>query len=214
VLANLFMHYAFDMWMDREYPSVWFERYADDVVVHCVTERQAREVLASVEDRMVEVGLRLHPDKTRIVYCKDDFRPGGFENTSFTFLGFTFQPRSVRSKDGRKYVSFRPAISKDALKKISGVVRSWRLHRRTRLTFAELAGEINSVVGGWMRYYGAFYRSELHPLLQRINAYVVRWIRRKYKRLQGKRKAYRCLQRTVEAYPRMFVHWQWVPSVW
>ena len=189
VLANLFMHYAFDAWLAREYPGVWFERYADDAVVHCVTERQAREVLAVIADRMVEVGLRLHPDKTRIVYCKDAQRRGEFEHTAFTFLGFTFRARKARGKDGSGYTAFLPAISKDALSKISAEVRSWRLHTRTTLTFAELARRINPIVRGWMQYYGALYRGALRPLLESINAYLMRWIRKKYRRLRGFKKA-------------------------
>src|SRR5512144_38222 len=109
VLANLFMHYAFDMFLVREFPTVQFERYADDAVVHCVSERQARTVWAALSARMAEVGLRLHPDKTRIVYCRDDNRPGSYEHTSFTFLGYEFRPRSVRSKHGEMFTAFAPA---------------------------------------------------------------------------------------------------------
>ena len=149
VLANLFMHYAFDTWLAREFPAVQFERYADDAVVHCVTERQARLVLAALGDRMEEVGLRLHPEKTRIVYCKDKWRRGSYEHTSFTFLGFTFRPRAAQGQGAaRCSPEFLPAISKDALKKISREVRSWRLHRQIGLTFAELARRINPVVRG------------------------------------------------------------------
>jgi group II intron reverse transcriptase/maturase len=214
VLANLFMHYAFDAWLAQEYPAVWFERYADDAVVHCVTERQAREVVAALGDRMEQVGLRLHPAKTKIVYCKDSMRRGSYEHTSFTFLGFTFRPRAARRKDGSKYTRFLPAISKDALKKISGEVRSWRLHRKVNYTFAGLATMINPIVAGWIQYYGRFRRSALSPLLARINAYLVRWIRKKYKRLQGAHTAHRKLREITLRYPRMFAHWQWVPSAW
>ena len=210
VLANLFMHYAFDTWITREYPTVWFERYADDVVVHCVSESRAREMHTAIADRMVDVGLELHPDKTRIVYCKDDRRRGEYDATSFTFLGFTFRPRTARGNDGRTFVSFLPAISKDAMKKISGQVRSWRLHRWTTATFTDLARKVNPIVSGWMRYYGRFYRSALYPLLQRINAYLVRWIRKKHKRLQALRKAISSMKRIVQAYPHMFAHWRWV----
>jgi RNA-directed DNA polymerase len=143
VLANLFMHYAFDAWLARTFPGIQFERYADDAVVHCVSERQARQVLAALENRMEDVGLRLHPDKTRIVYCKDGKRRGSAEHTSFTFLGFAFRARKARGRNGRFFTSFLPAISKDALKKISSEVRSWRLHMRIHLTFAELARQIN-----------------------------------------------------------------------
>ena len=214
VLANLFMHYAFDAWLAREYPGVWFERYADDAVVHCVTQRQAREVLAALKNRMEQVGLHLHPGKTRIVYCKDTVRRLGYKQISFTFLGFTFRPRAARRKDGSKYTRFLPAISKDALKKISGEVRSWRLHRKVNYTFAGLATMINPVVAGWVQYYGRFRRSAMYPLLARINAYLVRWIRKKHRRLQGAHKANRKLREITERYPRLFAHWQWVASAW
>ena len=124
VIANLFMHYAFDLWLGREFPAVEFERYADDAVIHCVSEYQARKVLAALHERMAEVGLALHPDKTRIVYCKDSNRRGSSEHTSFTFLGFTFRPRWARRRDGVQFTAFLPAISKNALKKISAEVRS------------------------------------------------------------------------------------------
>jgi RNA-directed DNA polymerase len=217
VLANLFLHYAFDMWMVREFPGVRFERYVDDAVVHCVSERQARQVLAALQDRMAEVGLRLHPDKTRVVYCKDGNRSGDYEHTSFTFLGFTFRPRQAQDKVGRSFLSFIPAISKDALKKISAEVRSWRLHRRTGHTFADLARMINPIVRGWMNYYGAFYRSALHGLLARINAYLMRWVRKKYRRYRGRKASQQAWARVTKQYPRFMAHWAWttaVPAVW
>ena len=211
VLANLFLHYAFDTWMAREYPNIWFERYADDAVLHCVTEAQAREVLAALSDRMVEVGLRLHPDKTRIVYCKDGLRRGSYEHETFTFLGYTFRARKNRSRRGNLFLAFDPAISKDALNKISREVRSWHLHIRTDLTFNELARRVNPKVAGWINYYGRFRPWELIPFLMRINAYLVRWIRKKYKRLAAKRKALAKLQEIAQRYPRMFAHWRLTP---
>jgi group II intron reverse transcriptase/maturase len=217
VLANLFLHYAFDMWLVREFPTVRFERYVDDAVIHCVSERQACQVLAALQDRMVEVGLRLHPDKTRIVYCKDGTRRGDYEHTSFTFLGFTFRARRARDKNGRKFLSFTPAISKDALNKTGREVRSWRLHRRSGATFADLARMVNPIVRGWMNYYGAFYRSALYPLLTRINAYLMRWVRTKYRRYRSRRAFQPAWQRVTNQYPRFFAHWQWnttVPAVW
>lgn len=191
-LANLFLHYAFDSWMTREFPGVAFERYVDDAVVHCVSEAQAHHVVAAIAERMEQVGLRLHPDKTKVVYCKDGKRRGSYEHTAFTFLGFTFQQRRARNRQGKKFNSFLPAISKDALKKISTEVRSWRLHNRTGHTFKDLSRHTNPIVAGWMQYYGAFYRSALYPVLSRINAYLVCWIRKKYKRLRAKKKAMKC----------------------
>jgi RNA-directed DNA polymerase len=213
LLANLFLHYAFDVWMAREFPTVPFERYVDDVVVHCVSERQAHKVLAAIDARMEQVGLRLHPDKTRIVYCQDGRRRGSHEHTSFTFLGYEFRQRAARNKHGQRFSAFLPAISKQALTKISAEVRSWRLHHRTGHTFADLAREINPIVRGWMQYYGAFYRSALYQLLSRINAYLVRWIRKKYKRLRAEKKAIECWRGITVRYPRLLAHWEWVPSV-
>ena len=148
VLANLFLHYAFDAWMAREFPDVPFERYVDDAVVHCVSEAQARKVVEAIAERMVKVGLRLHPDQTRIVYCKDSNRRGSAPWTAFTFLGYTFQPRGSRNRRGKVFTCFLPAISKDALRKINRRVRSWRVHLRTGLTFGQLAREINPIVRG------------------------------------------------------------------
>jgi RNA-directed DNA polymerase len=214
ILANLFLHYAFDQWMVREFPAIPFERYADDVVVHCVTERQAHHVRQKIADRMTEVGLRLHPDKTKIVYCKDGKRKLDYEHTSFTFLGFTFQARAARSRHGGNFTSFLPAISKDAQKKISGEVRRWRLHHQIGLDFTEVARRFNPIVRGWMQYYGAFYRSALQSLLQRINTYLMRWIRAKYKRLRPFKKAHACWKRIIHQHPRLFAHWAWAPRFW
>jgi hypothetical protein len=151
-----------------------FERYADDAVAHCRSQRQAEYVRKAIEDRMEQVGLRLHPTKTKIVYCKDGKRRGSYEHTSFTYLGFTFRARAARAKNGKKFTSFLPAISTDALNKISGEVRRWRLHRRVPLTIGEIARWINPIVRGWAQYYGAFYRSALCPLLARISTQLVR----------------------------------------
>jgi RNA-directed DNA polymerase len=145
--------------MAREYPTVPFERYADDAVVHCVTNGQANRLLVAIRDRMAEVGLRLHPAKAKIVYCKDGKRRFDHEHTEFTFLGFTFRARGARGKNGETFTSFLPAMSKDAWKKVSGEIRQWRLHLRAGHTLGELARQINPVVRGWMQYYGAFYKN-------------------------------------------------------
>ncbi|MET9915092.1 group II intron reverse transcriptase/maturase [Streptomyces sp. NPDC006476] len=208
VLANLFLHYAFDTWMVREFPAVWFERYADDAVLHCVSESEARQVLAALTDRMAEVGLHLHPAKPRIVYCQNGRRQRSYEHTSFTFLGYTFRARRSRNRHGVQFLSFDPAVSKDALKKMGREVRSWRLHTRSDLSFHELARRINPVVAGWLNYYGRFRPWELRTLVMRINAYLVRWIRQKYKRLAAKRKAHAKLVEIAQRYPRMFAHWR------
>ena len=214
VLANLFLHYAFDMWMARKFPAVPFERYVDDAVVHCRSEKQARMIRAALEERMGQVGLSLHPDKTRLVYCKDAIRRGSAEHVSFDFLGFTFRARGARTRHGRVFTGFGPAISKDALNKISAEVRSWRLHQHSEWTFGQLARWINPIVRGWMQYYGAFYRSALYPLLQRINGYLMRWLRKKYKRLRKFKKAHEAWGRVTAQYPLWFAHWKWTTAHW
>jgi RNA-directed DNA polymerase len=211
VLANLFMHYAFDTWLEREFPLVRFERYADDAVIHCVSEFQARKVLAAVRERMAGVGLELHPDKTKIVYCKDSNRRGSAEHTSFTFLGYTFRPRRARRKDGVQFTSFLPAISKEALKKISAEVRSWRLHRRVTTDSAGIARQVNPKIRGWMNYYGKFCRSALYPLLRRINTYLLRWLMSKYKKFRTWKKAQQAWTSVATTRPQYFAHWTWVP---
>jgi RNA-directed DNA polymerase len=212
VLANLFLHYAFDVWMGREFPGVLFERYVDDVVVHCRTRAQAEEVRRAIAARMEQVGLCLHPSKTKIVYCQDGRRRDSYEDTSFTFLGFTFRQRRARGKKGERFSGFVPAVSKDALKKIGAEVRSWRMHLRTGHTLEQLADWANPRVRGWMQYYGAFYRSALYPLLARINTYLVRWLRYKYKRLKTLKRTRQSWDGIIVRFPRLFAHWQWV--VW
>ena len=179
-------------------------------MIHCVSEYQARKVLAALHERMAEVGLALHPDKTRIVYCKDSNRRGSAEHTSFTFLGFTFRPRQARRKNGVRFTSFLPAISKDALKKISAEIRSWRLHRWVNSDGREIAMLINPKIRGWMGYYGAFYISELYPVLRRINTYLLRWVMNKYRNQSTWKKATRMLTEAADRRPRFFAHWAWV----
>jgi RNA-directed DNA polymerase len=209
VLANLLLHYVFDMWMVREFPDCPFERYADDGVVHCRTLVRAQQVLAALGKRMSEVGLELHPDKSGIVYCKDGKRRGDFPQIEFTFLGFTFRPRSAMSKHGTFFTGFLPAVSRQALKRMSVRVRAWRLHRWTGSEVSDLARMINPVVRGWMAYYGRFYRTVLYPLLDRINIYLMRWIRKKYR--VGRKQAVERLIRGYAARRRYFAHWAWVP---
>jgi group II intron reverse transcriptase/maturase len=214
ILANLFMHFAFDTWLARTFPGCSFERFADDAVVHCATKDQAERVLAAIAARMEQVGLGLHPDKTRIVYCKDGKRRGRHEHTSFTFLGFTFRARKVRGKDGRMFSSFLPAMSPEALLAKSDYLRSLRIPRRTDLTLADLARWLNPIVGGWMNYYGRFYRSQMARLLQRVNAYLRRWAAQKYRRLQAQTRFQRWWAGLIDRQPRLFIHWKWAQGYW
>jgi RNA-directed DNA polymerase len=209
LLANLFLHYAFDRWLATQFPAVSFERYADDAVVHCVSKAQAEQVLGAIEDRMAQVGLEVHPGKTRIVYCKDDTRRGRHEHERFTFLGYTFRPRLAKSKRGNFFVSFLPAVSDDAKKAIGKQIRRWRINLRSDKTITDFARSINPVVQGWINYYGRFYKSRLYPVLRRINAYLLRWATRKYKRLRGHLlRAVRWLQNVARREPALFAHWR------
>ncbi|MFE2336582.1 group II intron reverse transcriptase/maturase [Streptomyces coelicoflavus] len=212
VLSNLFMHYAFDTWMAREYPGVRFERYCDDVVVHCRNEVQAHRVREAIAGRLAECGgLELHPQKTRIVYCRDRNRRGSAEHTSFTFLGYGFRVRKLRTKRGDFFFGFNPAISDEAAKQIRVQIRRWRLHVRSDTTLEELAREINPVVRGWINYFGRFHPSALLSTLNRINDYLVRWLVRKYKRFKRKRaRAREALSRHARRFPGLFAHWKLV----
>jgi group II intron reverse transcriptase/maturase len=213
ILANLFMHYAFDSWMAREHPGCPFERYADDAIVHCKTRAQAEYVLERIAARMKEVGLRLHPDKTRIVYCKDSNRRGKHEHVSFTFLGFAFRPReAINGKTGERFTSFSPAISPEALKAKGDRLREMRIHRRTDLTLNDLAAWLNPIVAGWMRYYGRFYRSALSPLLRRVSFYLRRWAGKKYKRLRAHKRFQRWWAGLQAREPDLFAQWAWIRS--
>jgi RNA-directed DNA polymerase len=209
LLANIFLHYAFDRWLAGNYPAVRFERYADDAVVHCSSESEAHTVRAAIAQRLGQVGLDLNPDKTSIVYCKDSNRKSSAERERFDFLGFTFAPRSATSKSGDSFVSFSPAASNDSLKAFRHKIRRWRLHRWVSADLRDLAEEINPVVRGWVNYFGRFYRSRLFPTLAHINGYLIRWAKGKYKRLRRRQaRAHRWLIAVATREPALFVHWQ------
>jgi RNA-directed DNA polymerase len=209
VLANLFLHYALDMWLVREFPTVSFERYADDAILHCKTQQQAQMVLDAIIERLAQVGLELNLDKTRIVYCKDANRTGSHEHEQFTFLGYTFRPRRSRNRRGELFVSFAPAVSHDAAKVIGRRIKRWRLHLWSGKALADLAEAINPIVRGWINYYGYFYQSRLISILRRIDEYIVRWAMLKYKRLRRRpTRAWRFLADVARRESALFAHWQ------
>ncbi len=209
LLANLFLHYAFDMWMARKYPHIPFERYADDIVCHCRTAREAEALRCALQERLAACKLEMHPDKTKIVYCKDANRRGDFDCITFDFLGFTFRARKTMWP-GRIYAhSFMPAVSRKALKAISRSIRRWTLHMRSDKALEDLAEFANPQIRGWINYFSNFYRTELRPTLKRIDLYVIRWARRKFKRLRRKTKGARdWFDRLRRANPTLFAHWQ------
>jgi len=209
LLANLFLHYAFDKWMQRYFPQIPFERYADDGICHCQNEAQAESLWVAIERRFVECGLELHRQKTRIIYCKDDRRRKDYPEQKFDFLGYTFRPRGAKDPEGKFFVGFNPAVSNEAAKSMCETMREWCLHRQTDKSLDELAHMINPVVRGWINYYGNFYKSALYPTFQRLNHILVRWATRKYKRLRGhNRRALHWLQRVVRKQPELFAHWR------
>ncbi len=209
LLANLFLHYVLDAWMRRSLRGVQFARYADDAVVHCKSEAQAKFVLQKLDQRLRECGLELHPGKTRIVYCSDVNRRGTYPVIQFTFLGYTFRPRKTVDKYGRVYVNFSPAVSREALTAMRQKVRSWHIQLKSDKDLSDLSNMFNRVLQGWKNYYGRFYPSALKPLWRSVNDYLVRWLRRKYKRLAiGVIRAARALGRLAENSPNAFVHWQ------
>lgn len=211
LLANLFMHHAFDDWMRRDHPNIQFERYVDDVVIHCVSEKQAKFVLMAVCARLQDCGLQLHPEKTRIVYCQDDDRRGKYETIKFDFLGYSFQPRRAKNRYGKHFVSFLPAISTKSANKIRTAIRGWRMAAtRNNQSLEDLAKLSDPYVRGWMNYYGRFYRSKCSQVLRYLNDALVKWARRKYKtRFRRKeRKAAHWLGRIAARDPKLFVLWQ------
>ena len=210
LLANLFLHYALDRWLQREYPVVPFERYADDVILHCRSEQEAQRVLAAVRERLAECGLELHPTKTRIVYCKDGRRRRQAAHVSFDFLGYTFRARPARRRQGKPFVGFLPAISRERAKTIRQRIAEWRLLSRTSQSLGELADLTNAVVRGWMNYYGRFYRSACQQVLQSLNHAIARWAHRKFKGLRRRTlsAAREWLRRLAQRDPTVLALWQ------
>ena len=213
LLANLFLHYAFDCWMQREHPDILFERYADDAICHCASEAQARELHQALDKRFAECRLRLHPQKTRIVYCKDANRSGEYPERSFDFLGYTFRPRVAMGRHRKRFVSFIPAVSDKAAKRMRLEVRRWRIHLRSDLELEEIAKWARPTLTGWVRYYGRFYPSKLREELRTIDAFIVRWVSRKYKRFRGHTlAAWEWLRSLRRRNPTMFAHWALGPA--
>ena len=207
-LMNLFMHYTFDAWMKRTNPSCPFARYADDAVVHCRTRKQAEEVMRSIAWRLAECGLTMHPEKSKVVYCKDSNRTASYPHVSFTFLGFTFRPRKAIDRQKRAFTNFLPGVSADALKRIRKEVRGWRIYRQTPGTLDELAQQYNPKIRGWWNYFGAFYRSAMLRLSQFIDLKLMLWASRKYTTLScHKTRSARWLRRMKKKAPQLFFHW-------
>lgn len=210
ILANLFLHYAFDLWMTRTSPQTPWCRYADDGLIHCRTLAEAQAIRVALTARFVECGLELHPSKSRIVYCKDDNRPGKYENTKFDFLGYTFTRRGVRApQKGKLFCGFNPAVSRSAIIAMRQHVRKLNIRNRTELSLKQISRICEPILRGWWQYYGKFYGSAMNAVFSHFNRTLRDWALRKFKSIKGSKKAARALIRKVMmARPELFSHWQ------
>lgn len=209
VLANLFLHYVFDVWMVRNRSQNPWARYADDGIVHCRSEKEAQELTKQLSTRFRGCGLELHPKKTRIIYCKDDDRPRGYSNQKFDFLGYTFRPRLAKNRYGKFFVSFLPAVSNKAAKTMRRTIHDWRMHLKPDKSIEDLSRMFNPIIRGWINYYGRFYQSRLYKTLRYLNRALVQWVRRKYKRfMRHRRMAEYWLGRLARRDPKLFSHWK------
>lgn len=208
LLANIFLHHALDMWMAEHHPNIPFERYADDVVVHCASKAQADFIRQKIVERLTACKLEAHPDKTKIVYCRDSNRPGDHAHVSFDFLGYTFRPRPAVNRRGEFFVSFVPGVSGKAAKSIVATVRQWQIHQKSDKSLEDLSRIYDRVIRGWVNYYGKYYKSALYPVFSCLNRRLVRWVQKKYKRYRHQRQATRWLRRIARSQPQWFAHWR------
>lgn len=209
ILANLFLHYAFDAWVRREMPTIPFCRYADDGILHCRSQRQAEYVLKRISQRFRDCKLEIHPKKSGIIYCKDKNRTAEYERISFDFLGYTFRPRRCVNKKGLVHPNFLPAISRTSAKGINQTIRGWHIQIKNDKSLLDLSKMFNAVIIGWYNYYGRYYPSAMSRIWRHLNWYLVQWVRRKYKRFaKHKTRARQFLDIVARANPELFLHWK------
>lgn len=215
VLANLFLHYVFDDFMTKAYPNIWWERYADDGVLHCQSYKQAAFIKQKLEERFQQFGLELNKEKTRIVYCKDNRRPQNYSCTQFTFLGYTFRPRLNKNKEGKFFVGFTPAVSEKAKTAMKQKIREWKIQLKADLSLKDIGNMINKVVQGWINYYTHYYKSEFYEVLRYINQCLIKWVRRSYKKKNTRSRAEHWLGAVARRDRNLFAHWKFgiLPSV-
>jgi RNA-directed DNA polymerase len=210
LLANLFLHYAFDKWIELTIPEIKFERYADDIVVHCQTEEEAKQVLEKISERMKTCKLELHPGKTKIVYCKQNNRPRKYPNVSFDFLGFSYKPRKIKAQGGKFFLGFGPAISSKAQVQIVQYFKRMKVHRATNATLEELARKLAPHIRGWINYFGKYRLWSMLKVFRSLNDRLVKWYMNKYKKYRNRVKPARTqLKQLARDFPAMFVHWQY-----
>ena len=208
LLANLFLHYAFDMWITKLHPEISFERYADDIIVHCHTQQEAEEILRQITMRMDQCRLVLHPLKTKIVYCKDHRRKELHKQVQFDFLGFSFQPRPTKDlKSGKIYINFDLAISAPSQRKITEEITKMKIHRDSTSTIEEIADRLCSKLEGWINYYGKFRKRNLFRVFHRLTFRLMQWVQNKYK-MTSMYEISRWLINYQRAHPNLFAHWR------
>lgn len=209
LLANLFLHYVFDKWLENTYPTLLFVRYADDIIVHCKTEEQSEEVLLAIKSRMAECQLELHEKKTKIVYCKKYKMRSNSKPVKFDFLGFSFQPRPSSTKDGFMFLGYDCAISQSSRNKIVSDIKSTKFQRWTNRSIEEIAEFFNSKILGWIGYFGKFRKHKLNPLFRIFESRLIEWARRRYKRFNNSyMKACKWFYRFKENNVKLFAHWR------
>ena len=209
ILSNLFMHYAFDRWMKSNYPHIPWSRYADDGLLHCKIEQEAKDMLELLIKRFAECGLQLHPEKTKIIYCKDSNRTKNHPHTSFDFLGYTFRPRQAKKRNNNQlFISFIPAVSNKAKKSMREKIKKYKLHLRSDLNLNEISLQFNPIIKGWINYYGSYYPSAMNSIGAYFNSILVKWAMRKYKKLRTSYVRAVCyIKQTAKHQPKLFAHW-------
>ena len=206
LLANLYLHYTFDAWMGRTFPEAEFERYADDIVIHCKSQEQSEEIRQALAKRLEECKLKLHPEKTKVVYCKDGTRKGMYPTKKFTFLGYTFQERSAKNgATGKIFSRFLPAVSNNKARRFRTELKKSRIFNIHQQSLETLAEELNPKVRGWYGYFSQYYKSALHRMNDWLDASILRWARTKYR--MRWRKLNQLLRRLHKQNPKRFVHW-------
>jgi len=210
LLANLYLHYALDMWLENTDQTIKYVRYADDVIIHCVSQFHAERLLKLLHLRMQSVGLELHPQKTKIVYCKDYRRRENYPSIKFEFLGYSFQPRMTKSKQTKGlFLGFDCAISIGSRKRIADKLGELAIEKLSFRSIVGIAQYLNPRIRGWINYYGKFRPSELHKIFRLLESRLVRWARKRYKRYKTSlTKAFKWLKRIRVQFPYLFYHWQ------
>jgi len=209
LFANLYLHDGFDTWMDEENPQNPFERYADDIVIHCSSKEEAEQLLEKLKARMQQYELELHPEKTKIVYCKNYLRNEKHDNNSFTFLSYSFQPRTVKDKFGRqkRLVVFNAAISQQAKASIREKLREVLPAQWSSQTLSWFAQKLNPKIRGWINYYAKFNQHKAYDVFYYLNELIRQWLKNKYK-IRSKSGLYEKYRKIQSANASLFYHWQ------